>query len=465
MILTRPFRKPFWILSSFINKHKKLILSFTIIGIIIFFFSKNLLPLIPKTNQHQKIGFVGQYTMNSIPSSISQTISRGLMKVDSAGIIESDLAKSWEILEEETLYKVYLKPNILWSDGTLISSKDISLDIPDVEVSYPDESTIEFKLKEPFSPFLLLLTRPLFKNNTISAGDYMVKNIKYQGPYLKSLSLTGPKNDLTYKFYPSHYAGWLGFKLGEIDQLLNIITNPLDEKWAKKVNIEKTTNENQYLAILFNLNDNNLSSKPLRQSLAYAIENKSKEGEIRALTPISPKSWAYNSKAKPYDYNPNQAKELFDTFTNEASLSGKLKISLGTSDSFLNLAEEIATSWEKVLNVDIEVKIINSIDENFQAILIAQEIPLDPDQHALWHSTQETNITHYQDLKIDKLLEDGRIISDPKKRKEIYQDFQKFLVEDTPAIFLSHPTTYTITRKQPARTVLAGPIIFNLLWL
>ncbi len=111
------------------------------------------------------------------------------------------------------------------------------------------------------------------------------------------------------------------------------------------------------------------------------------------------------------------------------------------------LAETIAKDWENVLDVDVDVKIINSIEPDFQAILIAQEIPLDPDQHALWHSTQETNISHYQDLKIDKLLEDGRIISDLKKRKEIYQDFQKFLVEDTPAIFLSHPTTYTITRK------------------
>ncbi|MEA3355637.1 MAG: ABC transporter substrate-binding protein, partial [Patescibacteria group bacterium] len=420
MTLTRRFRKPLWILNSFIDKHKKLILSFTVVGIIVFLFFKNLLPLIPKPNQHIKIGIVGQYTMNSIPSSISQNIGRGLMKVDSTGIIKTDLAKSWEVLEEETVYKIYLKTNTLWSDGTLISSKDISLDIPNIETSYPDESIIKFKLKEPFSPFLLLLTKPLFKNNTVSAGDYMVKKIKYQGPYLKLLNLTSSKNDLIYKFYPSHYAGWLGFKLGEVDQLQNIITNPLNEKWLKKVNLEKTTNQNEYLAILFNLNDKYLSSKPLRQSLAYAIENKTKERETRALTSINPKSWAYNSKVKPYNYNSAQAKELFNTFSKEASFSGKLKITLGTSDSFLERAENIALSWEKVLDVDIDVKIINSIDNDFQAILIAQEIPLDPDQHALWHSTQETNITHYQNLKVDKLLEDGRTISDPKKRKEIY---------------------------------------------
>jgi len=78
---------------------------------------------------------------------------------------------------------------------------------------------------------------------------------------------------------------------------------------------------------------------------------------------------------------------------------------------------------------------------------VAQEIPPDPDQHALWHSTQPTNLTHYSDLKVDKLLEDGRQISDQARRREIYQDFQRFLVEDSPAIFLSHPVTYTITRK------------------
>lgn len=447
MILTRRFRKPFWILNSFFSKHKKLILSFTLIGVLIFVFFKNLLPLLPKANQHQKIGIVGQYNLNSIPTSISQAISRGLVKVDAFGSIQADLAKSWEISEAETSYTIYLQTDILWSDGTLINSKEIQFDIPDVEVIYPDQHTIQFKLKEPFSPFLLLLTRPLFKNHTISAGDYIIKKIKYQGPYLKLLSLTGAKKDITYKFYPSHLSAWLGFKLGEVDQLNNLITNPLDDRWTKKVNVEKTTNENQYLAILFNLNDNHLSSKPLRQSLAYAIKDKTKEGETRALTPISPKSWAYYDKAKTYTYSPTQSKELFDKFTQEASVSGKLKISLGTSDSFLELAETIAKDWENVLDVDVDVKIINSIEPDFQAILIAQEIPLDPDQHALWHSTQETNISHYQDLKIDKLLEDGRIISDLKKRKEIYQDFQKFLVEDTPAIFLSHPTTYTITRK------------------
>ena len=274
----------------------------------------------------------------------------------------------------------------------------------------------------------------------------MIKSLKYSGQYLKSIELTSFKQNLYYRFYPSHEAAWLGFKLGEVDQLQNLLINPLSGSWKDKVQLETQVNYGQYLGIIFNLKDSYLSNKSLRQALAYALERKSDTPETRALTPINPYSWVFNPKVKPYDFNPAQAKELFDKFTQEATISGRLELRLDTSESFLSLAESIAASWGKVLNITTKVKIVNSIDPDFQALLVAQEIPLDPDQHALWHSTQDTNITHYSDLKIDKLLEDGRKISDLAKRKEIYQDFQRFLVEDSPAIFLEHPTVYNISR-------------------
>jgi len=447
MILTRPFRKPLWIIKSFFEKHQKLILWGTLIGFFLFLFTKNLLPLLPRGKPETKIGLVGQYTINTIPSHIGQSISRGLMKVDQSGQITPDIAKSWEVLEEETLYRIYLKSDVFWNDDSVLKAKDIKLEIPNVAVSYPEDHIIEFKLEESYSPFLVTLSRPLFKNNTISAGDYTIRKIRYQGPYLKSLELVGSKQNLTYRFYPSHQAAWLGFKLGEVNKLENLIINPLNDKWAKKVNLSQKVNLNRYIAVIFNLQHPQLGNKPLRQALAYAVKSKSPSAETRALTPISPQSWVYNDNVKPYRFSSNQAQELFETASEEASISGQLEITLGTSQSLLSLAESIAQSWEDTLPVKVEVKTINSIEPDFQAILIAQEIPLDPDQHALWHSTQDTNISRYSDLKIDKLLEDGRKISDPKKRKEIYQDFQRFLVEDSPAVFLQHPVSYTIERK------------------
>ncbi|MFC1627397.1 ABC transporter substrate-binding protein, partial [Patescibacteria group bacterium] len=377
---------------------------------------------------------------------ISQTISRGLIAFDETGQVKPDLAKTWEILEEETLYKIYLKPDVFWNDGTRLIASDLNYDIPDVEVRYPTENIIEFKLEESYSPFLSILARPVFNNNQLGAGDFTIKKIKYRGPFLKSLELVGSNKTLIYQFYPSNQSAWLGFRLGEVNTLKNLITNPLSEAWQKKLDINESTNYQQYIAIIFNLSHPQLAAKPLRQALAYAIKDKSPSPETRALSPISPKSWAYNSKVKPYNFSPSQAKDLFEKAGEEASISGQLEINLGTSPSLLNLAESIAQSWEETLNIKTNVKTINSIDQNFEAILVVQEIPLDPDQHALWHSTQDTNISKYSDLKVDKLLEDGRKILDQDQRAETYQDFQRFLVEDSPAIFLQHPITYTINR-------------------
>jgi ABC-type transport system substrate-binding protein len=61
----------------------------------------------------------------------------------------------------------------------------------------------------------------------------------------------------------------------------------------------------------------------------------------------------------------------------------------------------------------------------------------DPDQYLFWHSTQtKTNLTQTNNPKIDKLLEEGRQTFDQQERKKIYQEFQKILLEECPAIFL-----------------------------
>jgi peptide/nickel transport system substrate-binding protein len=123
-----------------------------------------------------------------------------------------------------------------------------------------------------------------------------------------------------------------------------------------------------------------------------------------------------------------------------------LDLELTTTPTYTGLAETIIESWEK-LGVKVKLKIVAYPDTNdYQILLIGQEIPADPDQYGLWHTTQATNITKYQNAKIDKLLEDGRKEQNQQKRKEIYQDFQRFLVEDCPAAFLYQLTTYNLSR-------------------
>ena len=94
------------------------------------------------------------------------------------------------------------------------------------------------------------------------------------------------------------------------------------------------------------------------------------------------------------------------------------------------------------------MQVTSSFPDEYSAFLAIYEIPSDPDQYFLWHSTQTaTNVSKYSNQRIDKLLEDGRTTTDQDERKKIYLDFQRFLLEDAPATFLVHPISYTIARK------------------
>ena len=112
------------------------------------------------------------------------------------------------------------------------------------------------------------------------------------------------------------------------------------------------------------------------------------------------------------------------------------------------MAESIKKNWEEV-GVKSIMQISSVVPTDFQAYLTILDVPNDPDQYLIWHSTQKdsTNISKFGNVRVDKLLEDGRLELSSEARRTLYLDFQRFLLEELPASFLYHPVTYTITRK------------------
>jgi len=401
----------------------------------------------------QKIGLVGKYKIREIPLEIQQLISNGLTKVTEDGSVEPDLATSWEIENEGKEYIFELKENLFWQDREPLKAQDITLKFSDVTKTIIDDYHLKFQLKEPFSPFLTVVSKPLFKTGLLGTGDYKVTKIKKNGEIVESLVLV-PINDkekptLVYKFYPTEEAARSGFKLGEVNILKEIVRVEDLSSW-EKIKISPEVKYNRFVAIFFNTNDPYLGSKSIRQALAYATK---KDWEERALTPFNPSSWAYNNQVKPYNYDTENAKKLLETTNGEnneeegeETEKQELKeIELTTLSSLLPVAEEIKKDWEE-FGISTKIKVINNPYADFQALLATQEIPSDPDQYLFWHSTQANNISKYKSPKIDKLLEDGRKTLDKTERKEIYFDFQKSIVEESPAVFLFHPTVYTISK-------------------
>lgn len=440
----KKFRFLYRLVSAFLTRHKKIFLLGFIAGICSFFLLPKLIPLLPKTQATISIGMVGRFKIDEIPLEIQDLISMGLTKTDKNGNSLPALADNWTVDESGQNY-IFTLNNLSWQDSTKVLASDINYNFKDVETKVLDAHKIQYTLKEPFAAFPIIVSKPIFKKGFIGTSDYKVKRIVQNGQYLGSISLesiNNQKTDLIYRFYPSEASVKTAYKLGEINQISGLIDSSGFENWE---NIQITSNVvyNQFVGIFFNTAKAPFSDKSFRQALAYAL--KKDYGNLKVYSPVNPQSWAYNSDVKTYDYDLVNAKKLLAKSLGDQKISS-VRIRIVTLSSLLKEAESIKQSWE-TLGLKVEIGAFSSLDNDFDTLLAIQEIPDDPDQYNLWHSTQDSNITHFNNPRIDKLLEDGRKTMDKNTRKNIYFDFQRYLAEEIPVIFLYHPTTYNISRK------------------
>ncbi|HET6846847.1 MAG TPA: ABC transporter substrate-binding protein, partial [Anaerolineales bacterium] len=98
-------------------------------------------------------------------------IFSGLVKFDSRGLPQPDLAESWGVSADGTIYNFTLRPNAVWHDGVPVTSDDVIFTIGlikssslfpadikslwgQIDVKQLDDKNLKFTLPEPFAPFL-----------------------------------------------------------------------------------------------------------------------------------------------------------------------------------------------------------------------------------------------------------------------------------------------------------------------
>jgi len=427
---------------AFLSRFKALIAIGIGLGILIFLILNIILPKFGGW-ETRRIGLSGRYNTNTLPNNILNMIGNGLTALDKNGNVIPNMAASWSTPDKGKTWTFKLKDGLFWQDGKAVISKDIQYQFSDATVTYPDNQTIAFILLNPYSAFPSVVTKPVFRSGLLGTGEWKAKNLNLVGDFVDQITLENSKKQrIIYKFYPTEARLKLAFELGEVDEVSDLIDPTPLLSW-QKVKIIQNTDKGEYVALFFNMNDKAVGDKNLRQALAYATHKNNLGGE-RAISPIPENSWAYNPQVKQYTYDQEKAKSMIDALPDAEK--NNLNIILTTSPLLLPQAEAVQKDWEAA-GVKTTLQVISNVPASYQALLAIFDAPDDPDQYSIWHSTQvQTNITHYSNPRIDKLLEDGRTTLNIEDRKQIYLDFQRFLVEDSPAIFLYYPTTFTIDR-------------------
>lgn len=372
-----------------------------------------------------------------------------------------------------------------------------------IETNLADDYTLNFKIKTPYVGFLNNLTFGILPKHiweSIGPDKFSLTDLNLEpigsGPFkYNSFQKDSKGNILSYKlvanpnyfggkpyiskisfnFYPNDDTIISAYNTKEIMGISNISPSKINEiKLQQSTDLHKF-NIPRYFAVFFNQTKSvALANDEVRKALAYATDrqeiiNAVLGGNGNAVYfPILSNMIGYDENIDKMEFNIAKANDILDEKNWKKNEDGfrekdnvKLEINLATTDwtELSKTAEILKAEWGKIgVKVNISNLSISDIQQNYirpreyDALLFGQVLGADPDPYSFWHSSQKRdpglNLSLFGDSETDKLIENGRIEFDANKRAEIYNDFQRKLLSEIPAIFLYSPDyIYPVNNK------------------
>lgn len=434
-----------------------------LIRLIIFYISTAIYSSFPSPTLTEGVtgqpkSFLPSQAESQTDKTISHLLYKGLFKYDENGTIIPDLAQKYTISKDGLVYTIKLKPNQKWSHGAEITSDDLiytAFKLPEfsgVATDKVDRYTVRYTLPSSFSPFLEFFTTGIMPVNAeekqnplmpISNGDFQVISVKKDGPAIKQVVLRNKSKSakfkkLVFRYYSNEEELLTAAKLREIDTFALSYSEKVDG--FKLSQIPQVT---VYYSLLFNLENSKFKDDEFRLKLAQSLPMESLVQSLGIPVQGAISRNPYTNQKIKYD--------LFESNFVPEFLDKEVEMIVPDIESQKNLALKISRIWEEKLGVTVKILPMdpNIIRESvistrkFEVLLYGQQVGIDPDRYANWHSSQikypGLNITGFNQIRADRALEEGRKTFGYDKRKVHYDDFQVTIMEHVPAIFLYHP--------------------------
>ena len=301
---------------------------------------------------------------NAADRDINRLLFAGLVTFDSRGLPVPDLADSWGVSQDGTIYNFSIRANAVWHDGKPINVDDVLFtldliksdsslfpqDVRDmwnlVQIKKLNDKTVQFVLPEPFAPFLDYLTfgvlpkhildgttadklaSAAFNLAPVGSGPYrfqrlIVENGKVAGVELRAFDkYFGRKaymDQVIFRYYPTASAALDAFRQGQVLGVSQISPDILQPALAEPTLNIYTGRLPELSMVFFNLNNPEVpffQDAKLRRALLVGLNrqqivDKTLSGQaILADGPIFPGTWAYYDGVEHIDYDPTAAINL-----------------------------------------------------------------------------------------------------------------------------------------------------------
>lgn len=424
------------------------------------------------------------------------------------GKMKPELASSWEFSEDLTSITYYLRQGVKWWDGEPVTVEDIYYTFEkmrDPKVNYPDIARLRFiKKAEVVGPYAIKFTfeqvyadlltdsdiipvpkhiyekvGEKFGTNPIGNGPYKIKEfipgntliLIYNEAYYRGRP---PLDEINIRYYANTDAMITAFTQGDIDLILNI-TPTAAKNLAENKNIAIDSRPgNTYTYIGWNLNNEFLKDKDIRKALSIAVNRLKLLNDVflgmgkLSLGPLPPSSWGFNEDITPVEYNPSKAKEILRQKGFEDRNRNNILDKNGR-DFTLNIITNVENSDRvqilnnisgdlKALGIKVNAKTLDAssfisaiYNKNFDGFIMGWSVGEKIDPTVYWYSEPSKgkfNFVSYKNIVVDSLIDEGVIMLNRKKAKEIWGEFQKIIYEDQPYTFLVVPNEISAGYKR-----------------
>lgn len=426
-----------------------------------------------------------------------------LLARDAQMNIIPDLAQTWEMPDPLT-YVFHLRRGVKFHDGRVLTSADVKYTFdsilsgavtspkrgtyPMVEsIEAPDDATVVFHLREPYSSLLWNLTLPGIGIVPKGSGAEVARDPIGTGPF-RFVSMArdeeivlernpdyfggAPKIErVRFRIVPEAIVRALELRKGTADiGGVTSLTPDMVVTLAREPGIavdEKPGTVLTYVA--FNFDDPILAHREVRQALAYATDRATLiryllRGQARpASSLLPPNHWAYEPNVKQYPYDPAQAERLLDAAGFPRGVGGvRLHLTLKTSteESARLLGQALADEWKRI-GVALELRpletatFLSDVGRGSFQLYTLRWIGAnnDPDMFSYVFSSKRmpplgANRGHYRNPALDALIDRQRVEMDRGKRKAILSEIQKIVAEDEPYINLWYMDNVCVHRTR-----------------
>ncbi|MEO7057639.1 MAG: ABC transporter substrate-binding protein [Caldimonas sp.] len=456
---------------------------------------------------------------------IGGKIYQGLLTYDSNLNPQPGLAKSWTVSDDGLTYTFKLQDGVKWHDGKPFTSADVVFTttkfLPEVHsrarnnfghvasVTAPDASTVVFKMKETFAPFLgsfEVSSAPMvprhiyegtdFKTNPanqtpIGTGPFKLKEWK-KGAYIhlvRNDSYWKPGlpylDDIYFQVIPDSASRAVALESGKVDVSSFSDIELFDVNRFKSNPAFEVTNKGyEFLSPLawIEFNDRNkpMSDKRFRQAVMYALDrgfirDKIWFGHAKVATgPVSSATRFYEPDVKQYSLDLKKADALLDEMglvKDKDGVRATIKLlGLPYGETWNRLNEYVRQSLSKVglrvviestdaagwtqrlANWDFEMLVSYLTQYGDPALGVARTYI----SSNIKKGVPYTNTSGYSNPRVDQLFAEGASAVKDDDRRRFYSEVQKILVEDVPLAWLIEIKFPTIYNKRVHNLVTTG---------